>query len=358
MGVTWLLSILVVLLPASMAWSNYLGNSGEYCGVDCVYVIAKMYGRTVDGTLLNSPKYMPRGGSSLEDLSAAAKAIGLATAEPWHLSTLDIQQLPYAAILHVKGSLAKPVFNHWVVFAGWRGQRALVFDTNEGWLEWSATTLASRWDGDALVVPNTDLPLGNIRWPTHLAFITAACAGVVAICVRGVVAGWATMLVSSKFISWRTLTGMILVVGCGVGFSAAYAWYCPAGLWHDKELVRAMESLNEATFLSHINKQDLQAMMSSDTDPCVIIDARHGEDYAYEHIKGAISISPERVSSYSAEMLQGVPKSRQIVVYCQSVRCKFADTLAVKLDKLGFNRVAIYSGGWDDWAGRSVKRNG
>jgi rhodanese-related sulfurtransferase len=77
------------------------------------------------------------------------------------------------------------------------------------------------------------------------------------------------------------------------------------------------------------------------------IDARDVEDYNAGHIQGAMNIPYHHFEQYK-ETLNGLPKDQVYVAYCSS-SCDVSIDLAYAMAKMGFAKVYIFHGGWDEW---------
>lgn len=81
----------------------------------------------------------------------------------------------------------------------------------------------------------------------------------------------------------------------------------------------------------------------------VLLDARNSEDFAESHIGNAINIFPYDPENEIFAKLQRLPTDKKIVVYCDGGNCDSSHKLAEFLDMMGFDKVFIYTGGWEDW---------
>jgi len=77
------------------------------------------------------------------------------------------------------------------------------------------------------------------------------------------------------------------------------------------------------------------------------IDARDPADYNAGHIQGAMSIPYHDFDKY-IEVLDGLPKDHVYVIYC-SASCDVSIDMAYAMAKMGFKKVYIFHGGWDEW---------
>jgi rhodanese-related sulfurtransferase len=81
----------------------------------------------------------------------------------------------------------------------------------------------------------------------------------------------------------------------------------------------------------------------------LFIDARPPQEYQELHVAGAVNLPVEQVQGPRAQEVAGADKGRRLVVYCGQVSCDAALTVAEKLQSLGFNRVAVFLGGFRAW---------
>ncbi|MBM4273191.1 MAG: rhodanese-like domain-containing protein [Deltaproteobacteria bacterium] len=81
----------------------------------------------------------------------------------------------------------------------------------------------------------------------------------------------------------------------------------------------------------------------------LFVDARKPEEYAELHISGAIHLDPWKLDMEGPRGLEGVEKTRPIVVYCSQVQCDASLKVAEKLQSLGFSEVAAFLAGFNAW---------
>lgn len=78
------------------------------------------------------------------------------------------------------------------------------------------------------------------------------------------------------------------------------------------------------------------------------IDARSPEEYAEGHIKGAINIPFYGSEKYS-DVISQLNKNETIVTYCSSSECDVSTLSGDELFEMGFKRVYVFIGGYDEW---------
>jgi len=91
----------------------------------------------------------------------------------------------------------------------------------------------------------------------------------------------------------------------------------------------------------------------------VFIDAREHEDYKTGHIKNAIIIPYYDFDNYKKN-LQNISKDEPVVTYCGGTDCDLSIMLGNKLSTLGYKKVFIFFGGWNEWtsANHPVDKSG
>ncbi len=83
----------------------------------------------------------------------------------------------------------------------------------------------------------------------------------------------------------------------------------------------------------------------------LLIDARRPEDYAAGHIPGARNVFAYDFAAHIPEFIT-LPRTKPILIYCDGGQCELSRYLAEQLRTLGFRRLYIYEGGWEEWRQR------
>ncbi|HXV76255.1 MAG TPA: rhodanese-like domain-containing protein [Candidatus Polarisedimenticolaceae bacterium] len=81
----------------------------------------------------------------------------------------------------------------------------------------------------------------------------------------------------------------------------------------------------------------------------LILDAREADEYHAGHIPGAVNLPYERVITDPAALETLETDGRPIIAYCGGGECEVSLSLANELIALGFERVAVYTGGFPEW---------
>jgi rhodanese-related sulfurtransferase len=106
--------------------------------------------------------------------------------------------------------------------------------------------------------------------------------------------------------------------------------------------------------LTEISSYTLLQRMNSNDKNYVIVDVRDNASYALGHIKGAISMTPEQVTSRYKEL----PKNKDIIVYCWSSECMLGPGVSSTLAKLGVRNIKELRIGWCEWSERGYPIDG
>jgi rhodanese-related sulfurtransferase len=113
-------------------------------------------------------------------------------------------------------------------------------------------------------------------------------------------------------------------------------------------LAKVRESRRQVQFqgVRTVNLPQAQALWERGA---LFIDARKPEEFSELHIEGAFNLPPEIFEKEGVELLVGLPKDRQIVVYCGQEACDNSLKAAEKLQSQGFTQVMAYIGGFRAW---------
>ena len=96
---------------------------------------------------------------------------------------------------------------------------------------------------------------------------------------------------------------------------------------------------------------ELEELRKATPAEVLIIDARPPLFYRRSHIPGAINLAKEYLArdfSVAEPRLRNAG-ARRLVVYCAHEECEDAQTVAHELSRMGFERVAVFKGGWKAW---------
>jgi rhodanese-related sulfurtransferase len=107
--------------------------------------------------------------------------------------------------------------------------------------------------------------------------------------------------------------------------------------------------------LKTIDRDELRRKLAG-TNPPLLAEALPEKYFRDGHLPGARHLPHDEVDRLAANVLPD--KSAEIVVYCASRSCQNSHIAAAKLAQMGYENVAVYAGGKQDWteAGFPVER--
>jgi rhodanese-related sulfurtransferase/CBS domain-containing protein len=102
-------------------------------------------------------------------------------------------------------------------------------------------------------------------------------------------------------------------------------------------------------------KVDYQGLRRLLDEGAQLVEVLPAEEYAEEHLPGAINIPLKQLDAVSTARLD---KSRPVIVYCWDYPCDMSPRAAARLDSLGFERVYDYAPSKVDYLARGLPRDG
>jgi rhodanese-related sulfurtransferase len=105
---------------------------------------------------------------------------------------------------------------------------------------------------------------------------------------------------------------------------------------------------------TQLNLNELNARLTANPG-LVLVEALPEKYYRQGHLPGARHLPHDEVGALAATVLP--ERDAEIVVYCASATCQNSHIAARALERLGYSRVAVFTGGKKDWieAGLSVE---
>ena len=99
--------------------------------------------------------------------------------------------------------------------------------------------------------------------------------------------------------------------------------------------------------LKQIDRDTLRRKLGGTVRP-VLVEALPEKYYRDWHLPGARHLPHDEVDALAPKVLP--EKSAEIVVYCASRSCQNSHIAAHRLTQLGYENVAVYSGGKQEWS--------
>src|SRR6266536_4216803 len=80
------------------------------------------------------------------------------------------------------------------------------------------------------------------------------------------------------------------------------------------------------------------------------VDARPDEEFARDHVPGAMSLNEDRWNELLPQVLLNWSPDKKVVVYCSAESCNAARDVAKRLrDETQLKYVFVLQGGWEEW---------
>jgi rhodanese-related sulfurtransferase len=80
------------------------------------------------------------------------------------------------------------------------------------------------------------------------------------------------------------------------------------------------------------------------------VDARPDEEFARDHVPGAISLNEDRWNELLPGLLNVWSPDKKVIVYCSSQSCNASREVARRLrDEAQLKNVFVLEGGWEAW---------
>jgi rhodanese-related sulfurtransferase len=85
-------------------------------------------------------------------------------------------------------------------------------------------------------------------------------------------------------------------------------------------------------------------------DTAIWVDARPDEEFARDHVPGAIPLNEDRWNELLPKFLAVWSPEKKVVVYCSSLSCNASREVARRLRKEAqLQNVFVLEGGWEAW---------
>ena len=91
-------------------------------------------------------------------------------------------------------------------------------------------------------------------------------------------------------------------------------------------------------------------------DTAIWVDARPDDEFASNHVPGAISLNEDRWNELLPQFLAAWAPEKKVVVYCSAASCNLARDVAQRLRKTTqppMQNVFVLEGGWEAWLKKS-----
>ncbi|MGQ0601071.1 MAG: rhodanese-like domain-containing protein [Anaerolineales bacterium] len=324
------------LPPSPINWGGEA--SGPLCGVYAACTAAELIGIDADPRDFISKRYVGAcGGSSPKEVARIAKHAGAKAHIMIRLSALDLRIMDCPLVANVRISPASDRFNHWVVAVPSK-EGVTIYDGLQKPFEVPTAAFLGNWSGIGICVTAPEnSPLASIWLGRSSLLLGSGIAGVLAFRKRTPAANARGPSVLQQ-LSTLCMASVILSVAGNLVFG---------------DLLNHTEGVRVASASSRSEKYAIgtleDANLASASRDVLLIDARREQDYRLGTIEGAINI-PVSASIWAIDRyLEKVDRDIPIVVFCQSARCGYDETIGGQLASLGFSDVTVCDEGWAEY---------
>ena len=342
-------------------------SSADYSALECIQKAGMLNGKPVQMIRLLTSKYLrTQGDTTVSDLTALAQEAGMQDDAYEDLSVAQLRHATFPAILRVRGSRYSAKPDHFIVCLNIAYGQARIFNPPGTEKTVPLECLATRWKGEALIPRTGDTKVDLSLWRYESYLPTAALWFLAVTSILGIRL-WrrrSAKSVLSKVESRRSKASFVLqpaalvvaaaVLGFGsrllLGLGLVVQAATPASAEGPDPMDFLLQTDASGAISEKVPDIDLDTALSLHTTGALFIDAREASEFVGGHIKGAMNCAASDVGHLRLNMA-GIPKTRNIAVYCISSHCGKGAYLAAALMQQGFTHVALYRDGWVKWTG-------
>ncbi|HVC96810.1 MAG TPA: rhodanese-like domain-containing protein [Pirellulales bacterium] len=311
-------------------------SPSQYCGLHCVHAAAQVLGRPFSFEQIVETKYLTAArGSTAEDLCTAIRNVGLYPSAHGHFTVDHLRLVDRPVILHVR-SPGQTMADHWLLFLGWeKNGKIRIYDPPREAGDADIGELLSLWDGVAIVVSASEPGVLDALFsiPCSLTSLTFVIGAVLALRIAS-----------------KRVAGSRLVLGLTVVMGLAAQLVLPSSFWRSPSAVANVQAAFFETRVPHINLDRLNRLV--DSSNCYLVDARFPNAYDRDHLPNAVNVPVDAGYLRLRHAIAAMGRPDNVVVYCQSESCGWADVVAGQLSARGVRNVRVYEGGVNEWRGK------
>ncbi len=359
--------------PSSLAMPGSLSTAKQptYGAAECIAIAARHLNAPVNTISLMSRINWPADEiPSIEAVSVLAQSQKLRAQTLTQLTLEQLKASPYPAILQVIGGRYSSAPDFFVLYVPTQGDDFQIIAPPQDVRHISASQLATRWTGTAIVLSRQDAAAYQPDATLARGAKTPAILKLSGLPAIAFVCWLIKRLSDSGKSAWSSciarsaIQGSLLVIIAGAG--AMLAWHLgdaksvTAAVAAHQQSAADSDAAGSLEFLVKNNAPSTsEAQIPELTEPqaqallkqgALFVDARDLGDFDKGHIKGALCVpasDTSRLRIYTA----GLPKDQQYIVYCAIKNCQKGHYVAQALMQEGFSRVLLYTDGWAKWTG-------
>lgn len=314
--------------------------ASPYCGIYALAAALRAEGLEPNFNELINVNYISSGqGSSIDDLVAAGTKMGAHCVRFNNLTVDALKTANSPFILHLNRSLDQTTSRHWVAFLGDNQGKAHLFDASDGFLTVDYATLLAEWDNVGLSVSREK------KWAlSYVEVYMRQFAFVLGILVfflfNDQLANALFPRNQIKRLAYHFITIFLL------GFISHRL--LPEGLIRNPSAKAIVDTRHFRDNIPSINLEELMRRLSSD-EGVQLVDARLPDAFRIGTIPGSVNLPVNSNHSKFYTLVENLDNSQSVVVFCQSEYCAWGDIIAKRLVSIGFPRVEVFPGGYQEF---------
>jgi rhodanese-related sulfurtransferase len=117
-------------------------------------------------------------------------------------------------------------------------------------------------------------------------------------------------------------------------------------------LVQAIYFRDKVSWRSPVPASEMVTVAQAQAwgENAIWVDARPDNEFASDHVPGALSLNEDRWSELLPQFLAAWSPEKKVVVYCSSQGCNASREVARRLRKEAqLSNVFVLEGGWEEW---------
>jgi hypothetical protein len=308
---------------------------GPVCGILAMKVAIESLGGSIELSQILSKRYLSdsRLGSSDLDLVRLATDHNMQTNVYRSLNISALQSLKSPALLHLKTRSDKRCGGHWVTFLGCENGRLIVYDSlKRGSLATIIPAdLLTRWNGHTILVSRHPIA-GAEKFNLGCASIVDRLFALL-VCLTSVL----SLVHFSNELGLIRKTISLLLGGIFAASvlqatdrnSIAYNWF--SATWMTTPSIE----LDAASF------EDFSRAKVAGN----LVDARTAQAGKQLKVPGAVAIGVDWDLAEFRDGMERLCRMQQVVVFCNSRSCPWADNVGKRLKTAGFSDVRVFRRG-------------
>ena len=140
--------------------------------------------------------------------------------------------------------------------------------------------------------------------------------------------------------------GICTIVTCVTVAVFAHT-FLKTGFLHGRFAIGGLQATYFRSHIPEINAEEAKSLIGK--GDVVFVDARTADAFERFHLPNAVSIPIDSSYAHLSDSIRKLAAARQIVFYCQSDGCSWADTIGNQVMSRGFPNVSVYRGGVNEW---------